>query len=108
MAKITPIVIDFDEPVDVQVNGETQVISQITFARNAKGKDFIRQEKAPEGILKAHTLYASMSGTPVQLFAELDAEEFNDIVMRTSHLMGKSGKRFMDKKRKEMEATMGD
>ena len=98
MSKIDPVKIVFDEPVEVDVAGETRQFTELIFPRKMKGKDMLAQEKVDTPLKKSWALYASMSGVPIQLFEELDADQFEEVAKKTAPLMGKRGKRLMDKK----------
>lgn len=79
------ITVTLDEPVD----HKGQAYDSLTF-RRAKAKDFVAMDAVKGEMRKTMALFASMSGVPLPVIEELDAEDFARVGVEIAPLMGKS------------------
>ena len=63
--------------------------TELTF-RKAKTRDLMAADRFPGQTSKIVAILASMAGAPIQVFQEIDADEFTVIMEQAGHLMGES------------------
>lgn len=87
------ITVTLNEPVQIEkrVGKEVTVetYSELTF-RRAKGRDMLIMDKVKGEMAKTTAMYASMAGVPFQVFEEMDADDFQRVMVEVAPLLGNS------------------
>lgn len=82
---------DLEEPVTLGAGEKAKTFASITL-RKMKGKDLLVMDKVKGEMTKTTAMLASMAGVPFQVFEEMSADDFQNIMAGVVPLMGKRGR----------------